>query len=85
MLDTNARAIAPAFPIISNPEFLRAELSVAFDGRMFVTLTATVVDEQETQLLDQEIVRDQVATIDAALALIGEHARAAFASTRKEQ
>ncbi len=85
MLDTNARAIAPAFPIIPNPEFLRAELSVALDGRMFVTLVATVVDEQEPQLLDQEIVRDQVATIDAALALISEHARAAFASTRKEQ
>ena len=35
-----------------------------------VALTATTVDEDEPQLLNQEIARDRVATIDDALAII---------------
>ncbi len=85
MLDTDARAAAPAFPKIPNLEFLRVQLSPALDGHIFVALTATVVDDQEPELLDQEIAFNNVATIDDAIALIGQHARFIFsAHIRKE-
>jgi hypothetical protein len=35
-----------------------------------VSMTATTVDEEEPQLLNQEIASDRVATIDDALAII---------------
>lgn len=78
MLEISATAHRPAFPNIPNLEFLRIELSPALDGRIFVALTATTVDEEEPQLLDQEIASDHAATIDDALLLITQHARAAF-------
>jgi hypothetical protein len=83
MLDTNARVATPALPI-SDFEFLRAQLSPTGDGRIFVAVTATVVDDNEPQLLDRELVSDCVATIDAALALIAEHACQNFHQSNKE-
>jgi hypothetical protein len=40
-----------------------------------VSLTATTVDDEEPQLLDQEIARGRAATIDDVLALIKAHVR----------
>ena len=62
-------------PIVRDVEFFRIELAPLADGRIFVSLTATTVDEDEPQLLDQEIARDCVATIDDVLALIRAHVR----------
>jgi len=56
-------------------EFLRVELSSLADGNIFVALTATTVDPDDAQLLDQEIASDCVTTLDAALALIRDHVR----------
>ena len=58
-------------------EFFRIELAPLQGGKIAVSLTATTVDEEEPQLLDQEIARDQVATIDDVLALIKQHVRVA--------
>ncbi len=78
MLDIYGRAPAQlGTPLIRNAEFLRIELSPLADGNLFVAMTATTVDEQEPQLLDQEIARDRVATIDEVLALIRTHVRIA--------
>jgi hypothetical protein len=81
MLDIQA---APArgtpFPPI---EFLRIELSPLADGRVHVALTATTVDEEFPELLDTEIARDQVASIDDVVALIRAHVRIG-ANLRKE-
>lgn len=76
MFDIYGRAPAePGTPMIRNAEFFRVELSPLADGMLFVTLTATTVDDEEPQLLDQEIAHDRVATIDDVLALIKHHVR----------
>ena len=86
MLDIYGRAPAEhSAPVVRNTEFFRIELAPLADGTFFVSLTATTVDDEEPQLLDQEIASGHVATIDAALALISEHARFVFhSSTRKD-
>jgi hypothetical protein len=62
-------------PVIRGAEFLRIELCPLADGLLFVAMTATTVDSEEAQLLDQEIASERVATIDQVLALIREHVR----------
>jgi hypothetical protein len=56
--------------VIKSVEFFNIELAPLADGRVYVSMTATTVDDQEAQLLTQEIARDTVATIDDALAVI---------------
>jgi hypothetical protein len=74
MLDIQTRASAGRSPpVIRNVEFFRIELAPLDDGSIHVSLTATTVDEEEPQLLDQEITCDRVATIDDVLALIRAH------------
>lgn len=53
-------------------EFYTVQLAELADGQMHVSLTATTVDEEEPQLLNQELVSECVASIDDALALIKE-------------
>lgn len=72
-------------PVVGEIEFLRIDLSPLADGKVFVSMTATTVDDQEPQLLDQEIASDRVATIDDVLALIRAHVTiAARSANRKE-
>jgi hypothetical protein len=78
MLDIYGRASAEHHaPIVHNAEFFRIELTPLADGKIFVSLTATTVDEDEPQLLDQEIACDRIATIDELLVLIRAHVRIA--------
>ena len=51
-------------------EFYTIELAQLADGNMFVSMTATTVDDEEPQLLSQEIASRQVPTLDDALAII---------------
>jgi hypothetical protein len=51
-------------------EFYTIALAQLDDGALSVAITATTVDEEEPQLLDQEIITERVATLDDALALI---------------
>lgn len=51
-------------------EFYTIELSQLPDGEVFVAMTATVVDDEEPQLLAQEIASQRVASIDDAIAVI---------------
>lgn len=64
-------------------EFLRVQLAPTLDGSIFVGLTATSVDEAEGGfvLVDQEITNEKASGIDAALAIIAEHARRALQPT----
>ena len=57
-------------PVIRSIEFYNIELAHRADGRVYVSILATTVDEEEPQLLTQEIARDTVATIEDALAVI---------------
>lgn len=50
-------------------DFYSIEVFQLIDGALFVTMTATSVDDQEPQLLTQEITSERVASIHAALAL----------------
>ena len=51
-------------------EFFTIQLAELGDGMIAVSLTATTVDEEEPQLLNQEIISDRVASIEDALTLI---------------
>jgi hypothetical protein len=76
MLDIDSR------PTVASPisfkaiESLNIQISTLADGAVFVWLTATTIDDEEPQLLTQEIASERLATIDDALALIGERVRA---------
>lgn len=85
MLNTDARAAAPAFSSFTNLEFLRVELAPAMDGGVFLSLIATTVDDEDLQLIDQELLGARVDTLDAAIALLGEQIRRTLNPPRKEQ
>ena len=51
-------------------EFYTIELSHLADGAMLVSMTATIVDDEEPQLLTQEITSERAVSIDDALAVI---------------
>jgi hypothetical protein len=72
MLDIQGRITAAPSPPL---EFLRIELSPSSDGTVFVALTATVLDPDEPQLLDEEIVSDKVTTLDQLLQLLRTYVR----------
>ncbi|HLL26920.1 MAG TPA: hypothetical protein VKT73_04630 [Xanthobacteraceae bacterium] len=61
---------AAALTNLSEALFFSLTLSRQADGKIFVELTATCVDEEGPSLVNEEIVRERVATIDDALALI---------------
>ena len=76
MLDIHARAAAPSnspTPI----EFVTIQLMPLADGTTSVSLKSTVFDEVELELIDQDIARECVATLDELLALIRAHVRVA--------
>lgn len=74
MFDIDGRpSPAPHPPLVHNAEFFRVELSPLADGQIFVSLTATTVDDEEPELLDQEIASQRVDSLDAALALVRTH------------
>jgi hypothetical protein len=76
MLDIHTRESAGCQPsVIHGADFLRMELSPQIDGKILVSLTATIVDEEEPQLLDQEVAFERVDTLDDVLALIRTHVR----------
>jgi hypothetical protein len=56
--------------VLKSVEFFSIEIAQLADNRVFVSMTATTVDDQEPQLLTQEIVRETVAAIDEALAVL---------------
>jgi hypothetical protein len=51
-------------------EFYTVQLAQLADGAVYVSLTATMVDEEEPQLLNQEIIGERVASFEDALAVI---------------
>ena len=53
-------------PVIRSVEFYNIELAPLADGRVYVAMLATTVDDEEPQLLTQEIACDTVATIEEA-------------------
>jgi hypothetical protein len=65
-----AQYYGPAADAIKSAEFFNIELAPHADGRVYVSMTATTVDDQEPQLLTQEIARETVTTIDEAVAVI---------------
>lgn len=76
MLDIHAREFAGAgSPVVRGVEFFRIELASLDDGKVSVSMTATTVDEDEPQLLDQEIARGRATTIDDVFTLIRAHVR----------
>ena len=47
-------------PVIKSVEFYNIEPAPLADGRVYVSMLATTVDDQDLQLLTQEIARDTV-------------------------
>lgn len=83
MLDIQVRAHSARSPT-PPVEFFRIELAPLAEGRVAVYMTATTVDEEGPELLDQEIASDKVATIDDVLALIRTHVCFVARSSKKE-
>ena len=75
MIDINICGNAGDHTSFAKPEFFRIELSALQDGAILVSLTATTVDDDEPELLDQEIARECVATIEDVLDLVRAHVR----------
>jgi hypothetical protein len=75
MLDIASTRVSPAGPLpnLSEPLFYSVALSRQSDGKIFVELTATIVDEEGPSLLNRELACNRVSTIDEALALIRAH------------
>lgn len=67
---SGSRNTEPAAFVIKSVEFFNIELAPLSDGRVYVSLTETTVDDEEPQLLTREIMRDTVATVDDALRVI---------------
>jgi hypothetical protein len=65
-----AASQSPSTLVIKSAEFYTIQLAPLADGRVYVSVTATAVDDEEPQLLTQEIACETVLTIDAALAVI---------------
>jgi hypothetical protein len=84
MFDNDGRASATPISFKAL-EFFTIQLSPLADGDVFVAMTATMVDDQEAQLLNQEIVSDRVATIDDALTLISDRVRASSQQTAESE
>lgn len=51
-------------------EFYTIQLAQLADGAVYVSLTATMVDDEEPQLLSQEMIGERVASFKQALAAI---------------
>ena len=75
MLDIYGRTSAAPAALPASVEFFHVRISPLAAGDMFISLTATTVDEDEPQLLDQEIASASVTTIDEVLAIIKAHVR----------
>jgi hypothetical protein len=76
MLDIYAQSPSGVpYPALRGAEFFRIELSAIAGGQLLASLTATTVDEDEAQLLDQEVACERIASIDELLALIKSHVR----------
>jgi hypothetical protein len=75
MLDIALTRVSPAGPLLNltEPLFYSVALSRQTDGKILIELSATAVDEEGPSLVNQEIARERVATIDEALALIRAH------------
>ena len=67
---------------MSGVQFYTAELTPLPDGRYFIGLTATLVDESDLEFVNQDILSDRVSSLDEALALISDSVRAADAPAR---
>jgi hypothetical protein len=79
MLDIALTRDSPPGPLLNltEPLFYTVELSRQADGNFFIEVTATSVDEEGPSLVNEELARDRVATIDDALALIRANVRIA--------
>lgn len=72
-LDTQARATAPAsLPL----QFVNIEIAPLTGGRFSVLMQATLLDEQELQLIAEDLVSERVATLDQALTVIRQNVAA---------
>jgi hypothetical protein len=66
----SSQNLEPAASVVRSVEFFSIEIAPLAGGGVYVSMTATTVDDQEPQLLTQEIVRETLATIDDALTVI---------------
>jgi hypothetical protein len=74
MLDIQRRDTA-ALGSLPPVEFLRIQLAPLGNGEILCSLTATTVDEQEPELLDEEVACVRVRSLEEVLELIRQHVR----------
>ena len=65
----------PANPAALPIEFVTMQLMPLADGMIGVSLKATVFDEEELELIDQDIVDERVTSLDQLFTLIRSHVR----------
>jgi hypothetical protein len=65
----------PASPAALPIEFVTMQLMPLADGMIGVCVKATVFDENELELIDQDIVDERVTSLDQLFTLIRSHVR----------
>ena len=57
-------------PLLSDPQFLSIEVAPTADGSLWVTSTATYVDEPNCEFINDDIEHVRAASLDEAIAVI---------------
>jgi hypothetical protein len=65
--DRQPGAIAPATHPI---QFVNIEITPLIDGRYSVFMQATLLDEQQLELIGEDLAHERVATLDEAITVI---------------
>jgi hypothetical protein len=77
-LDTAARTTAPAaLPL----QFVTIEIMPIVGGTFSVAMQATLLDEERLEFVGEDLAHAQVATLDEALAVIGQNVGVLAASS----
>lgn len=70
-IETYGRRALPA--PVSPIEFFSVEIAPLTNGTLSVSVMGTIFDDEDLQLINEELARASVATIDEGLALIRAH------------
>jgi hypothetical protein len=66
-LDIPAGGIAPAtYPL----QFINIEITPLIDGKYSVAMQATLLDEEQLELIGQDLAHEHVKTLDEAMTII---------------
>ena len=81
MLEIENRGRRPLPAAVSPIEFFSVEIAPMANGTLSVSVVGTIFDDEDLQLIEQDLARDSVATMDEALVLIRTHVQPRLLAT----